>query len=164
LLARGEQLTIAPITCRRASATSAFRPRPYHFLLTRRRPNAWPRCCGRRTHDRMARSRQPRVGRMPKLTDEGDDLMDPISSLLAGAARARETFNDAAVKLSGADLPREPEPGAPELGPDSFPTTATVDVAEQLTTMMVSSHVHAANIAAMRAAIDTYRAAIDIVY
>ena len=101
---------------------------------------------------------------MPELTDEGDDLMDPISSLLAGAARARETFNDAAVKLSGADLPREPEPGAPEPGPDSFPTTATVDVAEQLTTMMVSSHVHAANIAAMRAAIDTYRAAIDIVH
>ncbi|MGQ0824156.1 MAG: hypothetical protein ACT4OX_03825 [Actinomycetota bacterium] len=84
-----------------------------------------------------------------------------IDALLAGAARARASFDTAAVAVSGADLPRTPDPDTTAT-PDATPVTPGIDVAEQLTTMMVASQVHAANTAAMRAAVSTYRAAVDL--
>jgi len=96
-------------------------------------------------------------------------MTDAIGSLVSGAARARGVFDDAAVALSSAMLPMEPSgPQTPAPGPDESPVNTPprdtgVDVADQMVTMMVASHMHGANIAALRSALDMYKDVLDLV-
>ena len=86
-----------------------------------------------------------------------------MDSLIMSAARVREQFNAAAVRLSTAGLPRAPEEGAPAPAPDTPPDMGDVDVAEQLVTMMVSQQMHRATTVALRAAMSMYRDSIELV-
>ena len=86
--------------------------------------------------------------------------MDAINALVGGAQRAQATVDAAAEQLAAADLPTTPvpdatSPAAPE--PDAF-----VDVAQQLTTMMVAADMHHATTAALRAAMSMYSASVDM--
>lgn len=87
-----------------------------------------------------------------------------IDSLLAGADRARAAFDVAALAIAGAGVV-PPATGEDPAGPPPVtgaPAVATVDVAEQLTAMMVASQVHQATLAALRSAMASYRASVDL--
>ena len=86
--------------------------------------------------------------------------VDAINALVGGAQRARATVDAAAEQLAAADLPTVPVPDATSPAapnPDAF-----VDVAQQLTTMMVAAGMHHATTAALRAAMSTYSASVDM--
>ncbi len=90
--------------------------------------------------------------------------MTAIDALVGGAARARASFDAAAIALSSAGLPTAPDdPTAPAPGPDEPPLDTGVDVAEQMVTMMLASRVHSANIAVLRSALDMYAESLDLV-
>ena len=86
--------------------------------------------------------------------------MDAINALFAGTARAQATFYVAAQKLAAADLPTAstPDVTAP-VAPD--PST-NVDVAEQMTTMMIAADAQQATTAALKSALDLYKQSIDL--
>ena len=85
-----------------------------------------------------------------------------IDALVAGAARARVAVDNAAVAIAGSGVPTVPPVSAsPAPRPDGV--TGEVDVAEQLVVMMSATGVHQATIAALRSALVSYRAAVDLV-
>ncbi len=86
--------------------------------------------------------------------------VDAISALTSAAQRVQATFDNAAQQLAAADLPTEAQPDvtAP-VAPD--PST-NVDVAEQMTTMMVAGDAHQATTAALKAALELYKSSIDL--
>ena len=88
--------------------------------------------------------------------------MDAINSLLTGAANARATFDAAAQQLAAADLPTAANPDPTNPAHPSPPASNDVDVAGQLTTMMVAADMHHATAAALRSAFSLYRESIDL--
>ncbi len=90
--------------------------------------------------------------------------MDGISALSAGAAVSRADFQVAALKLALGDLPTETI-GPGSQAPSSFVASppSGIDVAEQLTTVIVSAGVHRATTAAMRSMLSMYQASADMV-
>jgi hypothetical protein len=88
--------------------------------------------------------------------------MDAINSLVSGARSAQATVDAAAQQIAVADLPtgKNPDPTnpfapAPAVG---NPTANNdVDVAGQLTTMMVAADMHHVTTAALRSAFSLYR-------
>ena len=86
--------------------------------------------------------------------------MDAINALMAGAQRVQATFDNAAQQLAGADLPTAAAPDVTNpIAPD--PST-NVDVAEQLTTMMIAGDQHLATTAALKSALDLYKQSVDL--
>jgi hypothetical protein len=88
--------------------------------------------------------------------------VDAISSLVAGTQRAQATVDAAAQQIAQADLPTAgvPDPTNP-VAP--MPLAATnVDVAEQLTTMMVATDMHQITTAALRSALALYSTSVDM--
>jgi hypothetical protein len=103
--------------------------------------------------------------------------MDAISSLVTGARNAQATFDAAAQQIAVADLPtgKNPDPTNPFAPAPSANNPAAnnpaannpaannnVDVAGQLTTMMVAADMHHITTAALRAAFSTYRESISL--
>ena len=83
--------------------------------------------------------------------------MDAINSLVSGARSAQATVDAAAQQIAVADLPtgKNPDPTNP-----FAPAPAAgnnVDVAGQLTTMMVAADMHHVTAAALRSAVSMYR-------
>ena len=86
--------------------------------------------------------------------------MDAIGALTAGSARALVAMDGAAEKLAGADLPTS---AAPDVTAPATPNPSTnVDVAEQMTTMMVASDTQQATTAALKAALELYKSSVDL--
>jgi hypothetical protein len=88
--------------------------------------------------------------------------MDAISSLVGGLNQAQATVNGAAQQIAADGLPTtaSPDPTNP-VNPD--PAAATgVDVAQQLTTMMVAADTHHLTTVALRAALSMYQDTLDI--
>jgi hypothetical protein len=86
--------------------------------------------------------------------------VDAVNALVGGAQRAQATVDAAAEQVAAADLPTTPVPDAASPAPPD-PST-NVDVAEQLTTMMVAAGTHHATTAALRAAMSMYSASVDM--
>lgn len=86
--------------------------------------------------------------------------MDAIDSLLAGQARAQAGVDGAAAQLAAADLPTAPVPDP--TAPAAPNPKAFVDVADQLTTMRVAVDMHHITTAALRSAMSTYAASIEM--
>ena len=87
--------------------------------------------------------------------------MDAISSLAGSLQRAQAMFDDSAVRLASADLPTA---AAPDITSPSAPDpTNNVDVAQQLTTMMVAADAHHLSAAAMRVALSMYQDSVQLV-
>ena len=88
--------------------------------------------------------------------------MDAINALLGGLNRVQTTFSGAAQQIAADGLPTtaNPDPTNP-VHPD--PSVATdVDVAQQLTTMMVAADAHHLTTVALRAALSMYRDSLDL--
>ena len=86
--------------------------------------------------------------------------VDAINALVGGAQRAQATVDAAAQQLAAADLPTAPVPDA--TSPAAPDPSTNVDVAQQLTTMMVAADMHHATTAALRAAMSMYSASVDM--
>ena len=84
-----------------------------------------------------------------------------IDALAASAARARVTFDAAARRL--ADATFTPVATDPTAAPASSHAAPDVDVADQMVTMMLASGVHQATIAALRSAMASYKATLELV-
>jgi hypothetical protein len=84
--------------------------------------------------------------------------VDAISSLVAGTQRAQATLDAAAQQIAQADLPTSAAP-ADVMNPQ--PST-NVDVADQLTTMMVAADMHQITTAALRSALAMYATSVDM--
>ena len=89
--------------------------------------------------------------------------MDAINSLAAGSRQARATFDAAAQQLAAADLPTAKNPDPTNPVSPSPPTSAEVDVADQLVTMTVAADMHHVTSAALRSAFSLYRDSIDLI-
>jgi len=87
--------------------------------------------------------------------------MDSIDSLQASARRAHATMDAAAARIAESGLPMAPPAADPAV--PVAPGDNGVDVAEQITTLMVASQAHRASMAAMRSVLDTYRVVMDLV-
>ena len=83
--------------------------------------------------------------------------MDAINSLVGGAQRAQATVDAAAQQIAAADLPTAENPDPTNPAHPIPPGSHDVDVADQLTTMMVAADMHHVTTAALRAAFATYR-------
>jgi hypothetical protein len=83
--------------------------------------------------------------------------MDAISSLVGASVQARAVVDAAAQHIAAADLP---------VSADGIASTAEVnrniDVAEQMTTLMVAAGQHHATTAALRAALDMYQTSVEM--
>jgi hypothetical protein len=88
--------------------------------------------------------------------------MDAISSLRAGMMQAQAQVNGAAQQLAGAGLPSPIVPQAVPGPTGSAAPSNYVDVARQLTTLMVGADAHHITTAAMRVALSTYQDAADV--
>jgi hypothetical protein len=86
--------------------------------------------------------------------------VDAINSLVAGTQAAQRTFDSAAEPLAAADLATTTVPDATT--PAAPNPSTNIDVAQQLTTMMVAADVHHATTAALRAALSMYSASVDM--
>ena len=86
--------------------------------------------------------------------------MDAISALAGGMLRAQASVDAAAQQIAAADLPKQ---NAPDVtAPGSAPASMDIDVAQQLTTMMVAADAHHLTAAAMQAALTTYRDSLSL--
>jgi hypothetical protein len=86
--------------------------------------------------------------------------VDAISSLVAGAQRVQATFDNAAQQLAAADVPTAAAPDATDpVVPDP---SNSVDVAEQMTTMMIAGDQHLATTAALKSALELYKQSVDL--
>lgn len=81
--------------------------------------------------------------------------MDAISALVVGMQRSQATVNNAASQIASADLPTASSPG-PSAASNPGPST-NVDVADQLTTMMVAADSHHLSATAIKVAMSTYQ-------
>ena len=89
--------------------------------------------------------------------------MDAIGALVSGLDAQQAVVNGAAEQLAAADLPTtaNPDPTNPAY-PDVAAAGGGVDVAQQLTTLMVAADAHHLTTAALRAALSVYQDAVDI--
>ena len=87
--------------------------------------------------------------------------MDAISSLAGSLQRAQVMFDNSAARLASADLPTAVVPDA--TSPAAPDPSNNVDVAEQLTTMMVAADAHHLSAAAMRVALSMYEDSVQLV-
>ena len=87
--------------------------------------------------------------------------MDAISSLAGSLQRAQTMFDDSAARLASADLPTAIVPDA--TSPATPDPSNNVDVAEQLTTMMIAADAHHLSAAAMRVALSMYENSVQLV-
>jgi hypothetical protein len=87
-------------------------------------------------------------------------VVDAINSLVAGTQAAQRSFDAAAEQLAAADLPTAAVPDA--TAPAAPNPSTNIDVAQQLTTMMVAADTHHATTAALRAALSMYSASVDM--
>ena len=86
--------------------------------------------------------------------------MDAINSLTASTQRAQAAFDNAAERLAAADLPTAATPDVTDpVAPD--PST-NVDVAEQMTMIMVAGDQHLATTAALKSALELYKQSVDL--
>ena len=86
--------------------------------------------------------------------------VDAIPALAGGMLRAQATVDVAAQQIAAADLPTQ---GVPDVtSPAAALASVDVDVAQQLTTMMVAADAHHLTAAAMQAALTTYRDALSL--
>ncbi len=86
--------------------------------------------------------------------------MDAINALIGGAQQARAAVDAAAQQIAASDLPTA---SAPDVTSPAAPKTLNdVDVAEQLTTMMVEADAHHVTTAALRQVLDTYQDTLDL--
>jgi hypothetical protein len=83
--------------------------------------------------------------------------MDAINSLVGGAQRAQATVDAAAQQIAAADLPTPKNPDPTNPFSPAPAAVHDVDVAGQLTTMMVAADMHHVTTAALRAAFSMYR-------
>lgn len=84
-----------------------------------------------------------------------------IDALVASAARARVTFDAAARRL--ADATYAPVAADPTAPPARQPAAPDVDVSDQMVAMMLASGVHHATLAALRSAMASYKATLELV-
>ena len=84
--------------------------------------------------------------------------MDAISSLVAGTQRAQATVDAAAQQIAQADLPTSVPTDVMNPQP-----SRNVDVADQLTTMMVAADMHQITTAALRSALALYSTSVDMI-
>ena len=86
--------------------------------------------------------------------------MDAINALVAGTQRAQATLDAAARQIAAADLPTSaaPDPTNPAV-PDP---AASVDIAAQLTTLMIAADAHHLTTAALRSALSMYQDSIAL--
>ena len=89
--------------------------------------------------------------------------MDAISALVSGLDAQQAVVNGAAQQIAAADLPTSanPDPTNPA-HPDVRAAGGGVDVADQLTTLMVAADAHHLTTAALRAALEVYQDATNI--
>jgi hypothetical protein len=89
--------------------------------------------------------------------------MDAINALVSGLDAQQAVVNGAAQQIAAADLPTvaNPDPTNPA-HPDVRAAGGNVDVADQLTTLMVAADAHHLTTAALRAALSTYQDVLDI--
>jgi len=83
--------------------------------------------------------------------------VDAIGSLVAGTERAQATVDAAAQQIAQADLPTAAAPDV--VNPDP---SRNVDVADQLTTMIVAADMHHITTAALRSALSMYSDSVDM--
>ncbi len=88
--------------------------------------------------------------------------MDAINSLVGGLQRSQATFDGAAQQLAGADLPTAANPDPTNPAAPAPSAANNVDVAEQLTTMMVAADSHHLTTVALRAALSMYRDSLEL--
>jgi hypothetical protein len=84
--------------------------------------------------------------------------VDAISSLVAGTQRAQATVDAAAQQIAQADLPTSVPTDVMNPQP-----SRNVDVADQLTTMMVAADMHQITTAALRSALALYSTSVDMI-
>jgi len=84
--------------------------------------------------------------------------VDGISSLVAGTQRAQATVDAAAQQIAQADLPTSVPTDVMNPQP-----SRNVDVADQLTTMMVAADMHQITTAALRSALALYSTSVDMI-
>ena len=92
--------------------------------------------------------------------------MDAISSLAGSLQRAQAMFDNSAARLASSDLPTAIVPDATSPAtPNASDSGASgnVDVAGQLTTMMVAADAHHLSAAAMRVALSVYQDSVQLV-
>jgi len=89
--------------------------------------------------------------------------MDAISALVSGLDAQQAVVNGAAQQIAAADLPTtaNADPTNPA-HPDVSAAGGGVDVAQQLTTMMVAADAHHLTTVALHAALSVYQDVLDL--
>ena len=85
--------------------------------------------------------------------------MDGITALVQGIAQSQAAIDTAAAQVAIADLPTQAA-AADVMAPS--PPSTNVDVADQLTTLMVAADAHHLTTSALRAALNVYQDAMDV--
>ena len=89
--------------------------------------------------------------------------MDAINGLGAGLRSAQATVDAAAQQIAAADLPTRAAPDPANPGSPAPSATNDVDVAGQLTTMMIAVDMHHVTSAALRSAFSLYQDSLDLI-
>ncbi len=89
--------------------------------------------------------------------------MDAINDLIGATKRAAATFDGAARQLAGAGLPTRASPDPTSPAHPKVAAARDVDVAGQLTTMMVAADMHHVTTAALRSAFSLYQDSLDLI-